>query len=219
MKNNKWLFTAAGIACLLFSSVLLHNHGGDFFKSKSDVVEETITVSKEADRPQPVGNASDSYGKIVVYVNGAVKKPGVFSVTEGTRLYEVLSLAGGFTEDADRSAVNLAARVKDGQQVNFPSCIETAQKGYKSSTRSSKKNSATGYKKSQTKISSSKINLNSATQEELENLPGVGAKTAKLIIDYRNENGDFTRLEDLLQIKGIGAKKYEKMKGSLTLGE
>ena len=233
MKGNKWLFIAAAISCMLFCSVLLHLHGG-FFGGQASVVEETIDATSATNEtqtgPEPVENSSSNqaFGKIVVYVSGAVKKPGVYSVTEGARLYELLSLAGGFTEEADRGAVNLAERVKDGQQRNFPSCIETAQKGYKATSAKSSKKSSSSYQNSSKSYSSRKsqggkstaiVNINSATAEELQKVSGIGPKTAQLIIDYRTQNGDFTRREDLLQIKGIGPKKYEKMKGSLTLGE
>ncbi len=217
MKSNRILFVVFGIACLLLFSVLLHNFGGSLMNASDEVAEESVDVTERSsiETAQDTAESSENSGEIVVYVNGAIKKPGVYTVAAGTRVYQVLDRAGGFTEDADKSAVNLAAKVKDGQQISFPSCVETAQKSYKKGTRSSNNVS----KRSGKSEVAGKVNLNSASQEEIESLPGVGAKTAEKIISYRKQNGSFARIEDILLVKGIGPKKYEKMKDRLTVGE
>lgn len=222
MKRGKGLLAAAGVSCLLLFSVLLHNFGGSALTGKfsdGETVEKSIEVSESGENSR---QASPSYGDIVVYVNGAVKKPGVYRVPDDTRVYQLLERAGGFTEDADKSAVNLAGRLKDGQQLNFPSCVETAQKGYRSASRRSSSGKRSGaYREygSSAADSGTKINLNTATQEELESVKGIGPKMAASIVDYRRENGNFSRLEDLLLVKGIGTKKYEKIRDRLTLGD
>ena len=217
MKRGKLLFCAAGIACLMLCAVLLHSFDGKY-SDTDKVSEESISVTQDAERGgMENSQTEDAENEIVVYVSGAVKKPGVFTVPEGTRVYQLLERAGGFAEEADRSAVNLAAKVKDGTQITFPSCVETAQKGYRSGNRRSSRRGAKNAPSE--KDSGGKVNVNSASQEELETLNGIGPKMAERIIDYRRRNGNFARLEDLLLVKGIGPKKYEKIKDSLTLGE
>ncbi|MDO4953287.1 MAG: ComEA family DNA-binding protein [Synergistaceae bacterium] len=225
MKGRKGLLAAAGVSCLLLFSVLLHVFGGSAVTDKfsgGETTEKSIEISENGGKETERQNSS-SYGDIVVYVNGAVKKPGVYRVPDDTRVYQLLERAGGFTEDADKSAVNLAGRLKDGQQLNFPSCIETAQKGYRNGTRrnTSKKRSDGAYREYEKHPSDygAKINVNTASHEELESVNGIGPKMASLIIDYRRENGNFSRLEDLLLVKGIGPKKYEKIRDRLTIGE
>lgn len=225
---------------MLFASVMLHSADDIFgrFSKQDKVIEETIEATEKTGQnvtgesnSVPVSENSESEGEAVVYVTGAVKRPGVYTVTAGTRIYKVVALAGGFTEDADRSAINLAAKVKDGAQIDFPSCVETAQKAYKTAKSSSRtKTGKTTYKrsnyesgkrrrKSADSFSVGVVDINSASEEELDSLPGVGAKTAALIVQYRQTHGRFERKEDLLEIRGIGAKKYEKLKDYVTVGE
>lgn len=246
MNKQKLLYFAAGVSCLIFVSVLLHNADAIFggLSKNDDVEEASITLEENLrqnegkdfsknknSEPQAeqTQSAQNHNGDAVVYVTGAVKRPGVYTVAEGTRIYQLLDLAGGFTEDADKSAVNLATKVSDGAQIDFPSCVETAQKGTKNynGTRTSKqssgyiKNSSSSYSrkaKAENTQTGALVDINSASQEELDSLPGVGAKTAELIVNYRREHGRFERIEDLLEIKGIGAKKYEKLKDKITVG-
>jgi len=240
--RKKLLYVACGVACLLFAAVLLHNADGILrgFSKHDDVVEESIEVPKEsaaefAAESQPSAQRESGQapeGECVVYVVGSVKHPGVYTVPQGTRIYKVLSLAGGFTEDADKAAVNLAATVSDGVQINFPNYIETAQKGYRTGESSSRKSASDknyGYNSSSNsskrrsssgeKSVASLVDLNKASEEELNALPGVGAKTAALIVEYRQRHGRFERKEDLLEIRGIGVKKYEKLRDYVTVGE
>ncbi len=220
MKRGKLLFCIAGIVCLMLFAVLLHSFEGKYSDTEK-VAEESIDVTQNTERGgMENSRTEDAENEIVVYVSGAVKKPGVFTVPEGTRVYQLLERAGGFAEEADRSAVNLAAKVKDGTQITFPSCVETAQKGYRSRNRSSSRRGAKSASSEKSeKSSSGKVNINNASQDELETLNGIGPKMAERIVDYRRQNGNFSRLEDLLLVKGIGPKKYEKIKDSLTLGE
>lgn len=240
MDRKKFLYIGCAVGCLLFASFVLHNADNIFgrFSKEEDVVEESIEAPKEGtaetERPtQREASAEAEEGECVVYVIGAVKHPGVYTVPNGTRVYKLLSLAGGFSEDADKAAVNLAAKVKDGEEINFPSCVETAQKGYRASGSSSRKSSSAKSSDDtrQSESSSTRrtrrnangsgaiVNINSASEEELDSLPGVGAKTAALIVEYRRQHGRFERKEDLLSVRGIGAKKYEKLKDHVTVGE
>ena len=140
---------------------------------------------------------------IFVHVAGRVKKPGVYSAPKGSRLYEFVALAGGFSSGADQSSINLARTVEDGEQISVQKVGDTL-----SSVSSS--NSVTG-------VNATKVNLNRATSSELESLPGVGPKLAGRIIDWRTANGGFSHYADLLEVGGIGDTLYAAIKPMVVL--
>lgn len=140
---------------------------------------------------------------IQVHVVGAVKKPGVVKVVAGSRIHEVIVAAGGFAETATSDDLNLAAVATDGSQisvgdVNRPGNVSSAADGSK-----------TG--------SAGPVNLNTATVEQLDTLPGVGPVTAQNIIDWRTAHGRFTRKEQVQEIDGIGPKLYARIAEKVTV--
>lgn len=158
---------------------------------------------------------------IQVYVSGEVNSPGVYEFTEGARSSDAIRRAGGFTEYADRNKVNLAKKLKDGTQVNVPIKKGTGiikrneefgkrNEQHKSLVREKPKNSATVDK------TSAKVNLNTATQKELETLPGIGPFVAQKILDYRAKQR-FNSIEDIKKVKGIGKGKYERLRPRLEV--
>ena len=142
---------------------------------------------------------------VSVYLCGAVKKPDVYEVPKGTRLNEVLKLAGGFREDAAQDAVNLAASVEDGSMIRVPT-LEEAAKGAE----------AVGLAAEET---SGKVDLNRADKAELMTLPGVGERKAEQIIAYRKAHGKFQSIEEIKNIPGIKEKAFEKLKDSIMVRE
>lgn len=153
------------------------------------VVVVAIWVLLSSIGPAETGKASvakTSVSQTSMYVDivGAVVRPGVYPVDPGTRLFEVVSAAGGFTKGADQKSINLARLVTDGEQIIVL---------------------AGGDKP---KAANSLLSLNSATQLELEELPGVGPKLAGRIIDWRTANGGFEKVDQLLQVGGIGDKLF-----------
>lgn len=145
--------------------------------------------------------------KIKVYVSGAVRQPGLYDLTVGSRAWQAVEAAGGLREDANMEKVNLAKKLKDGNQVNVPAFKAAAGKnssgygGKPSAEARAEKNYA----------SSGRVNLNTATVEELDALPGVGSAMARRIIELRQKKR-FTKVEDLLQVKGIGKAKLERLR-------
>lgn len=132
-------------------------------------------------------NASDSTVPVIyVDIVGAVEHPGVYPASSTTRLFEVISAAGGFSKNADQKSVNLARLVTDGEQI----IVQTAGKATIS--------------ESESKL----LSLNAATSAQLEELPGVGPKLAGRIIDWRVANGGFKKVDQLLQVGGIGDKLF-----------
>ena len=137
--------------------------------------------------------------RLVVHVVGAVKRPGLYRLADGARIADALKRAGGATRRADLSLVNLAAPVSDGTQIVVPQRAPPAPAG--SSEPSSEVAPAAG-----------PVHLNTATVEQLDELPGVGPVTAQKIVDYREQHGAFSSVDDLDAIPGIGPARLEQLR-------
>jgi competence protein ComEA len=133
---------------------------------------------------------------IFVHVTGAVVKPGLYSLAQDSRVNDAIEAAGGFIENADESFINLAAAVEDGDQIHIPELMPGLSIG------------GTGLL----------VNLNSATQLELENLPGIGPTLAQKIVEYRTQYGFFDTIDDLKNVPGIGDATFEAIKNLITVG-
>lgn len=141
--------------------------------------------------------------KIAIHMTGCVKNPGIIELKEGERIDDAIQLAGGLTEEADLTNVNLAYKVEDGQKIYIPSIHDIEEKEIIQENQEEifGKENETG-----------KVNINTAKQTELETLPGIGPTIALRIIGYRKENGEFTDIEELKEIEGIGEAKWEQIK-------
>ena len=142
---------------------------------------------------------------IFVHVTGAVAKPGVYATEVGSRVFDIVAMAGGFTKKADQASVNLARLVSDGEQ------LLVFERATSSNTVTATSNAPTG------SMAGTLVSLNRATQSELEELPGVGPTLAQRIIDWRSANGGFKSLEDLLEVGGIGDKLFAGIQGKVAL--
>jgi len=131
---------------------------------------------------------------LTVYVTGAVATPGVYILPEGSRVNDAVLLAGGFLPNAEQEGINLAALLQDGQKLDVPV------------------RSATSH------VSGGRININTATAEELDTLPGIGPTTAQNIINYRLENGPFQFIQDIQNVPGIGPVTYDGIKDLIMVG-
>ena len=147
-----------------------------------------------------------------VDIKGEVLRPGVYEFSCESRIQEVIKKAGGFTEEADETKINLAQKVTDQMQMIVPN-VNSKQEGGVTEGNSEKGNS------SNTTPSNSKqgtVNINTATLEELQTIKGIGKKKAEAILQYRKEHGAFRTKEDLLQVKGIGKKALEAIESQVT---
>jgi competence protein ComEA len=140
-----------------------------------------------------------------VYVTGAVSQPGVFSLPPGSRVQDVILQAGGPLPEADLQALNLARMVEDGERIFIPTISEAP------ATRS-------GGLFENPSDASFPIDLNTATQVQLESLPGIGPVTAQAILAFRDQNGPFNAVEELLNVPGIGEKTLESIREWITTG-
>jgi len=154
---------------------------------------------------------------IKVYICGCVKQPGVYEMAQGSRIVDLAELCGGFTEDACIEAVNLAAVLSDEEKVYIPSKTEISQQGINILDGISSGNNSNSKEGQADASQGQKVNVNSASAEELMVLPGIGEQIAKNIIDYRNQYGAFNTKEDLKNVKGIGEKKFEQIKELVSI--
>ena len=147
-----------------------------------------------------------------VDIKGEVLRPGVYEFSCESRIQEVIKKAGGFTEEADETKINLAQKISDQMQIIVPN-LHSKQEGGVTAENAGKENS------SNTTPSNSKqgmVNINTATLEELQTIKGIGKKKAEAILQYRKEHGAFRTKEDLLQVKGIGKKALEAIESQVT---
>jgi len=143
---------------------------------------------------------------IVVQISGAVPRPGVYALPEGARVQDLISAAGGFLAEADKDFINLARPLEDGERLDIPYAF-----GFSPVLPAATEPLAIP-------ASSDLININTAASFELESLPGIGPTTAGKIIAYREENGPFFAIEDIINVSGIGPGTYERIKDLITVG-
>ena len=147
-----------------------------------------------------------------VHVSGAVVRPGVYDLPVGARVLDAVESAGGFVADADKNAINLAARVEDAEKLEVPfvaGFVPDEEQGFVVVSEGTPSDL----------LGDELVDINTASQEELEGLPGIGPTLAQAIIAYREENGPFARIEDIVNVSGIGSATYEDLKDLITVGE
>jgi competence protein ComEA len=185
--SRRQLFAAAAAVVVLL--LLLFRHLGGGGSSAPAVTPVQVTAKPKATAPK----------LLVIDVAGAVRRPGLYRLREGSRIDDAITSAGGPTAKARLDTVNLAAPVADGEQVVVPG------RGPGSVTAASSPAAGSS--------PSAPLDLNSATLEELENLPGIGPVTAQKIIDYRQQHGAFHSVAELQGVPGIGPAHMAQLKG------
>ncbi len=169
--------------------------------------------------PEPTATPAPTAtpGPLVVDVDGAVAAPAVYALAPGSRVADAIEAAGGFTAVADAAVLNLAQPLQDGMQVFVPE--EGSALGVTAVESLALPEPATRGGQSTLDLGSGGqlVDLNLATLEELDGLPGIGPSTAQKIIDYREENGPFTAVEELLNVSGIGEAKFEQVKAFIVV--
>lgn len=194
--KEKWESWSLSAKAAVIGGVLLIlvGVGGFFFKKEESVEETTVVETTMLAEKTEVSTTQETV--IFVDVKGAVKNPGVYQMKVGDRVKDALEAAGGLTEEADSQKVNLAKRLEDQMVIVVPKVGEEAEEIPAGAT--SKEEAKEG-----------KVNINTATVEELKTLKGVGEKKAEAIIEYRKKNGSFQTKEDLMKVRGIGKKLFE----------
>lgn len=172
-----------------------NNDSSDIVVSQSDNSEHTDTNEAQS-------------STLFVHIAGSVNNPGLYELPQGSRVSDAVTAAGGMSKDANTSSVNLARQLTDGEQIIVSSTEDTQITSENGSSPSL--NSAEG-------ATQGKININTASTEELMSLDGVGEATADKIIAYRQEHGSFSSIEEIKEVSGIGEKKFEAMKDAITV--
>lgn len=217
--------------------------GGSFEVERADGATSTGKASsgKDAGEKNDAGDSGDSGDSsagrsaatstsrattvrsvVVVHVDGAVRAPGVYELHSTTpRVDDAVRAAGGLAEDADTTSINLASIVSDGQKIHVPAEGEevTAQEqdaGTAGAVATGGATGTTGATGTQAQ-DAGKVNINTADETQLQQLPGVGEATAKAIVEDRQNNGAFSTPEDLMRVSGIGEKKFERMRSMVCV--
>lgn len=199
--ENKKLYGSLFILCIFIIFLIVGYNVSNVNKpvNNQDIFEEDVIEDK------------DERENILVYINGEINNPGVYTLKENSRVENVIKAAGGFTEEADKTRINLAKKLRDEDYILVGKKSEEVNKIIDDSNISkSNGDLIIGVNTSTDK--SDKINLNSATKEELKTIPGIGDVTAQRILDYREENGSFSSIEELKNVERIGDKTFEKIK-------
>lgn len=192
---KKWLGLVVIIGTLIFLF---------FWKTNQHTEQTLITTEVQAKdvekkiKPK-ILDTKEQKKIIIIDVKGAVFKEGVYEMKEGDRVKEAVEKAGGLLPDADVKKVNLAQIVQDQMLLYVPNKNEPVQEGATSSK------------------SEGKVQINTASKEQLEKITGIGSRKAESILKYREEHGPFQKIDDLLEIDGIGTKSLEKIKDQIII--
>lgn len=194
------LIILAGISYLLMegknTSVTVTN---DLYNDSSESNSTGLVNEEEVDGKEPLEVKANT--TIYVYMCGEIKKPDVYEVSEGIRLFEVIEIAGGFSENAAKEALNLARKVNDQEQIYVPSIADIEE----------------GYVVTSMTMNDGVVSINNADKETLMTLPGIGESKAMAIIDYRNTYGAFKAIEDIMNVSGIKENLFNQIKKHISL--
>lgn len=198
------IIVAAAIILIIGYYIYGRNSGSNEVITDEEILVKDDTIEKEDN-------------KIKIHIIGAVQKEGIITLDENARVSDAVEAAGGLREDADINKINLAYILEDGMKIKIPSINDKEETDETNSEIVDNKETIQITPESSTKSITKKININKASQTELESLPGIGPTTALKIIDFRNENGKFASIEDLKEVAGIGESKYDKIKDLITV--
>lgn len=193
------------IAIILVIGIIGYYIYGRENETKDIIQNDEIMVKNETRETE------EKSGKIIVHITGEVKKEGVYTLEENSRVTDAVEAAGGLTEDADMNKINLAYVLEDGVKIKIPSKNEQTETN-EDTEFTEEEQIVENYNESKVKSEDSIVNINKATQTELETLPGIGPSTAMKIINYRKEHGMFSNIEDLKNVDGVGENRFEKIK-------
>lgn len=203
---------------VVFSGTLaLLGMGSYFFRASSLPLEPTAPSPSASPSPSPAPVQKPSAAPaLVVYVTGAVRTPGIYTLPAGARLYHAIHKAGGFQRQAQRDVLNLAGYLKDAEHVRVPR--QGQDPPATPHITAARPTSALGGASSKLQAAGGeKVHLNTATAEELQRLPGIGPSMAQRILEYRQSTGSFQELTQLKEVRGIGEKTFAKLEPFLAL--
>ncbi len=204
------------VIIIIFSLFLIYVYQNLYVDDSEIILSNNINDVTLNTNEIEVKEEKNNEEKVVVHVIGEVNNPGVVTLPEGSRIIDAINKAGGKTEEADLSKINLAFIVEDGTQIYIPRINENLNQVNLISD-----GAGIGVIINDSNLEENelevKVNINTANKEKLETLPGIGETTAQKIIDYREANGKFKTIEDIKNVSGIGETKYESLKDKITV--
>ncbi len=201
IKENKKIVIAGG--CILALIIVFAGFFALNYKNNK-ALEELKALSDQEENSEEI-EAEDNQ-TLIVDIGGEVKNPMIAQLPTGSRIGDAITAAGGTTEKADLSNINRAQVLEDGQKIYIPSTDDSNSQA-----------SINGSSSSTASSSNQKVNINTATDEQLRTLSGVGPATAEKIINFRTKEGAFKSIEDLKNVDGIGDKTFEKLKDKICV--
>lgn len=200
------------IAIVLAVGIIGYYVYGRDTTNKEISISDDILVNEEND------TEDEQKGIIIVHITGAVNQEGIVTLKENSRVADAVEAAGGLKEDADMSKINLAYILEDGVKITIPSVNDKKYNEEKQTTQDVEIVDNIPESNSNSRnIKTSKININKANQTELETLPGIGPSIALKIVNYRDENGKFSSIDDLKKVNGVGDSKFENIKNLICV--
>lgn len=215
LTKTQKIIIAVGIICILIViGIFLYKRTQDTDYSTLMLEPEEEAKENNIDQEQ-----EKRENKIKVHVAGYVEEEGMVELAEGARIADALEAAGGATLEADLSRVNLAYVLQDGQKIYIPSILEVEEEEEEEEyiTEGSGGVILEEGEEEKNNEAEGKVNINTATQTELETLNGIGPSIASKIIEYRKQNGNFQSIEEIQNVSGIGDSKYESIKDDICV--
>ena len=220
--DKKQKIVVIAILVIIAGAIIYYVSGNDAEQYKNEIlpyeeniIENTIEKTKTAEMLE-----AEKEEEIIIYIAGEVNKEGVYSLPEDSRIADAIEQAEGLTEDAYTEDINLAYKLEDGMKIKIPNKSET-QKQLEEQNANIEDSyitteSGASIQETQTKTSQ-KVNINTASQQELETLTGVGPSIASKIVEYRKQNGLFKTIDDIKNVSGIGDNKFESFKDEICV--
>lgn len=202
-ENNKRIVIISAMVAIVLIMIIIKVIDKNYQNKNNQDISFSKMITEE--------NEKENDEKIKVYITGEVNNQGVFELDAGSRIIDVIEKAGGQTDQADIKNVNLAYELEDGQKIYIPSVAESNNEDVQIID-----DGAEGIVVDDGN-SGELVNINKATKDELQNLPGIGEGLADAIVRYREENGSFKSLEDLKAVPGIGESKFENIREMIRI--
>lgn len=227
--NKKQKIILIVICIILLGAILYYVYGKETPSiNKNEILPYENITDDDMIEEKNVQNEKIDEAKIdniIIYIIGGVRKEGVYELPDGSRISDAIEQAEGLKENADTSGINLAYKLEDGMKIKIPLQGEKVENSININSTDvyMTKSSGLDTENSNVNLSGSaqkkqqKININKATQEELETLSGIGPSIANKIVQYRKENGNFKSVEDIKNVSGIGDNKFNEIKDSIVV--
>jgi competence protein ComEA len=213
-ERRKYFLPAIGAICIIVAFISVALCGGIFADDEKEREAAPDEFAEEAVYYEPQAISKDVW---VIYVTGAVMRPGVYEVLPGARVNDAILAAGGLSVHSDPEAINLAEKIDDGVHIKVPEKGAGGAETPSGASRAVTASAGTAVVKTEKADAAGKININKATASELQRLPGIGPVISQAIVDYRDANGAFASAQDIMRVKGIGKKRFETIKDLITV--